>query len=60
MDNINLEKCKMIFIYNALNNGWTVKKRDDLYIFTKKHKGEREIYKESYLNNFINDNFQLN
>ena len=27
---------KMMFITNALDNGWTVKKRNDKYIFTKK------------------------
>ena len=28
---------KMKFIMNALNEGWSVKKKSETYIFTKKH-----------------------
>ena len=44
---------KMVFITNALENGWTVKKSQDSYIFTKKHENKREIFQENYLENFI-------
>lgn len=44
---------KMSFIYNALQDGWTVKKKDDNYIFTKKHENKKEIYLDEYLSNFI-------
>ena len=27
----------MIFLYNALEQGWNVKKTNDCYIFNKKH-----------------------
>ena len=47
---------KMVFLFNALDNGWTVVKRGDKYIFNKKHEGEKEIYLESYLQEFILDN----
>jgi hypothetical protein len=46
---------KMRFIMNALEKGWTVKKRDDAYIFKKKHEGKREIFKDSYLDRFISE-----
>lgn len=46
---------KMIFITNALQDGWTVKKSNDSYIFTKKHENRREIFQEDYLENFIRD-----
>ena len=46
---------KMRFIINALEKGWTVKKRDDTYIFKKKHEGKREIFKDSYLDRFISE-----
>jgi hypothetical protein len=46
---------KMKFIINALEKGWTVKKRNDDYIFKKKHEGKREIFKESYLDTFIGE-----
>jgi hypothetical protein len=47
---------KMFFIYNALNNGWTIDKKDDYYVFKKKHNNNKEIYEEDFLNNFIREN----
>ena len=35
LDPLKLQK--MAFLYNALENGWTVKKKKDLYIFSKNH-----------------------
>jgi len=35
---------KMIFIMNALEKGWTVKKSDESYIFMKKHENRKEIF----------------
>ncbi len=51
IDYITLEKMK--FLYNALESGWSIVKKDDKYIFNKKHEGEKEIYLESYLQQFI-------
>lgn len=51
---ITLEKMK--FLYNALESGWSIVKKDDKYIFNKKHEGEKEIYLESYLQQFILEN----
>ena len=53
---IKLEKNqfqKMVFIMNALEKGWTIKKQHDKYIFTKKHENKREIFEENYLERFI-------
>lgn len=50
----------MVFITNALENGWTIKKKDNQYIFTKKHEGKKEIFNENYLENFIKENFDMN
>jgi hypothetical protein len=47
---------KMIFIANALEKGWTVKKSNDSYIFTKKHENKREIFQENYLESFVFSN----
>ena len=49
----------MIFLMNALEKGWTLKKKDAEYIFTKKHEGKREIFKENYLETFIQSNFDM-
>ena len=38
-DKLEIDKIKfqkMVFLYNALDNGWSIKKRNDSYIFTKK------------------------
>jgi hypothetical protein len=51
---------KMMFITNALDEGWTVKKSSDSYIFTKKHENRREIFQENYLETFLISNFSGN
>jgi len=45
----------MEFIINAIDKGWSVKKRNDSYIFSKKHEGRREILKDTYLDSFIKE-----
>lgn len=45
------------FIFNALQDGWKVKKKNDKYIFSK-HKGkEKEIFNENFLDDFLKKNF---
>ena len=51
---------KMGFIYNALDDGWSIKKRGEQYIFTKSHEGKKEVYLDSYLQKFIQNNFDIN
>ena len=48
---------KMAFIFNALNNGWTIKKKQKTYVFSKKHEGKKEIFLDSYLKRFMLENF---
>lgn len=50
---------KMIFIYNCLEKGWSVKKRDSRYIFQKNHEGKKEVFMEDYLDKFISENLSL-
>lgn len=40
---------KIMFIQNALNDGWTIKKRQNSYIFTKKHENLREVFQRILL-----------
>ena len=49
----------MGFLYNALENGWTIKKQADYYIFTKNHEGKKEVYLDSYLKGFMEENFDI-
>jgi len=46
----------MYFITNAIENGWSVKKRNDSYIFTKKNENKKEVLKQEYLETFVNSN----
>lgn len=60
-DNIKMDRKnfqKLMFLNNALNDGWSIKKSAENYIFTKKHENKREIFQENYLENFIISNLQ--
>jgi hypothetical protein len=50
---------KMAFLYNALENGWTIKKKNNAYVFTKNHEGKKEVYLDNYLKRFMKDNFEI-
>ena len=51
---ISLKELKqMRFIFNSLNDGWSVKKQGDKYVFKKKHDGNEEIFMEDYIDKFI-------
>jgi hypothetical protein len=52
---------KMVFIFNALNDGWTVKKIDtDKFEFIKDNeKIQKEIILEDYIKKYIKYNTQL-
>ena len=58
IDYIKLQK--MAFLYNALENGWTIKKYKEAYKFTKHHQGAKEIFLDSYLRRFMKENIDLN
>jgi hypothetical protein len=51
---------KMVFLYNALDNGWSIKKKQNSYIFTKNHEGKKEVLNESYLSIFMKENADIN
>lgn len=51
---------KMMFIYNALNDGWVVKKKKNLFVFTKNHEGKKEVLLDDYLKRFMEENFDIN
>jgi len=59
-ENINEKQLKiMVFVLNALEQGWTIKKENDQYIFIKKHENKKEIFKEEYLEHFLLSNFDI-
>ena len=44
---------KKQFIWNALEDGWEIRKKDTSYIFSKSHEGKKEVFSESFLRAFI-------
>ena len=51
---------KMAFLFNALENGWTIKKKNNLYIFSKNHENKKEVYLDKYLRGFLVKNLNIN
>ena len=47
---------KIMFIQNAIEKGWSVKKTGESYIFSKKHENKREVFSKDYLENFVESN----
>jgi|TARA_B100001758_G_scaffold230597_1_gene226403 hypothetical protein len=59
--NIDLIKLqKMTLLFNALENGWSIKKAGNCYVFKKKHNNEKEVYLDSYLKQFMINNLDIN
>jgi hypothetical protein len=50
---------KMVFIYNKIEYGWKVKKRDNRYIFQRLHGNKKEVFMEDYLEKFIAENSSM-
>ena len=51
---------KMLLLFNSIEQGWSVKKRGDAYVFSKGHEGKKEILEDSYLLKFMKTNLDLN
>lgn len=51
---------RLLFINNALESGWIVKKKDGCYIFKKNHGNNQEVYLDSYLTDFLNEHLKFN
>ena len=50
---------KMIFLYNSIEQGWSVKKQNDSYVFKKPHDGKKEILEDAYLLKFMKSNLDF-
>lgn len=51
---------KMLLLYNSIEQGWTVKKQNSSYVFSKKHEGKKEILEDTYLLKFMKTNLDFN
>jgi hypothetical protein len=45
-----------MFIFNALEKGWKIKKKGERYVFSKNHEGKKEVFTDAYLKRFIKTN----
>ena len=50
---------KMILLFNALEDGWTIQRNNKSYVFSKNHEGKKEILLDSYLLKFMKTNLDL-
>ena len=41
-------------------DGWTINKKGNLYIFNKKHECKKEVLLDNYLRRFMVKNFDIN
>jgi len=63
LEGISVDKVKfqkMVLIFNAINDGWSIRKSGESYIFKKKHEGKKEVFHDSYLLTFMKANFDVN
>lgn len=51
---------KMVLLFNAIEDGWTVKRRNESYVFTKNNENKKEVLQDSYLIKFMKTNLDLN
>ena len=62
-ENIKIDNSKfqkMVLLYNAIEEGWTVKRKNETYVFIKNHEGKKEILLDTYLDKFMKTNLDLN
>jgi hypothetical protein len=57
IDNIKFQK--MLFLFNAIEEGWSIKKKNNSYIFSKNHEGKKEVFEDNYLDKFMKTNFDM-
>ena len=51
---------KMLLLFNSIEQGWSVKNRNDSYVFSKNHEGKKEVLEDTYLMKFMKTNLDLN
>lgn len=50
---------KMHLMFNAIEDGWSVKKKNDSYVFTKPHENKKEVLENNYLLRFMKTHLDL-
>ena len=44
---------KMLLIFNALEDGWKIQKKNDKYYFKKNHDNDKKYFSDDILNEFL-------
>jgi hypothetical protein len=63
LENIKVDTIKfqkMLILFNSIEQGWSVKKKNESYVFTKHHENKKEILEDTYLMKFMKTNLDLN
>jgi hypothetical protein len=63
LENIKIDAIKfqkMLILFNSIEQGWSVKKKKESYVFAKPHENKKEVLEESYLLKFMKTNLDLN
>ena len=63
LENIKIDAIKfqkMLILFNSIEQGWSVKKKKESYVFTKPHENKKEVLEETYLLKFMKTNLDLN
>jgi hypothetical protein len=50
----------MLLLFNSIEQGWTVKKRGESYVFLKSNENKKEVLEDTYLLKFMKANLDLN
>lgn len=51
---------KMVLLFNSIEQGWNVKKREGAYVFSKPHENKKEVLEDSYIKKFMKSNLDIN
>lgn len=47
------EQKVILFVFSALEDGWSVRKQQEQYVFSKQHEGKKEVFSKDFLYAFI-------
>jgi|LakMenE18May11ns_1017448.scaffolds.fasta_scaffold9862020_2 hypothetical protein len=56
---MNSEYDKSMFIYRAIQDGWSVRKHASKYVFKRKHKNNKDYFMPTFVDHFIHKYKQL-
>ena len=59
MDIEAMKRHVLVFIGSALDDGWTVRKKGDSYVFSKPHEGKKQVLTNEYLAVFLEKHMSL-